>query len=84
MGRKKFRDKIITVEHAFQAHAVLRITCTRCGHDTNQYAWKIYEARKEKIMDMPLGQPLPGFRCRSCRRKVAAVLTVAGFFDYGT
>jgi hypothetical protein len=84
MGRKKFRDPIITVEHAFQAHAVLRITCTRCGHDTNKFAWKIYEARPNDLQNMKLGQPIPGFRCRACRRSVAAVLTVAGYFDYGT
>lgn len=84
MGRKKFRGPIVTVQDAFAAHAVLQVTCTRCGHDTNMYAWKIYQARKEKILDMPVGKPVPGFRCRGCRRLVDAVLTVAGFVDYGT
>ena len=84
MGRRKYRGPMLTVEHAFMAHAILRIRCTRCDHYTNIYAWKMYEARREKIVEMPLGRPVPGFWCRGCRRKVSAVLTVAGYFDYGT
>jgi hypothetical protein len=75
---------MLTVEHAFMAHAVLRVHCTRCDHHTNMYSWAMYNARKEKIETMPLGQPVPGFWCRGCRRNVAAVMTVVGYFDYGT
>ena len=84
MGRKKFRDEIITADDALAAHAVLRVTCTRCGHDTNMYAWKIYNVRRTRVQTMLIGKPVPGFRCRGCRRLVDAVLTVAGFVDYGT
>ena len=83
MGRNKFRDLIITVEDAFQAHAVLQVKCTRCGHYTNKYAWTIFNARPKDLENMKLGQPLPGFRCRACRRSVSAVLTVAGFLIMG-
>jgi len=84
MGRKRYRGPMLTVENAFEAHAVLRITCTHCDHYTQIFAWKMYNLRKEKIQDMRLGQPVPGFRCRGCRRAVSAVMTVAGYFDYGT
>ncbi len=80
MGFKKYRGPVETVEQAMMAHAVLVIACTGCDHRTREYAWKLWH-RAPKAVAMPLGKPVPGFRCRRCRRRVEVMMRVAGEWD---
>lgn len=74
MGLKKYSGPIKTVAHAMQAHMVVTVTCASCGHWRTMWAWRIYEAWKDKIAEVPLRKPVPGFWCRDCRRGVDATI----------
>lgn len=86
MGLKKYTGPLHTVEHAMMAHAVLTVTCQNCKHKNQMFAWRLYNAVKDKmrLVTMPLDKPTRGFRCKWCRRSVAVVIRVAGIFEYGT
>jgi hypothetical protein len=84
VGRKKYSGPLHTVEHAFMAHGVLRITCQRCKHYKQLFAWKVYELARDKIVGMPLDKPISGFKCRGCGRGATVVVRMVGTFDYGT
>jgi hypothetical protein len=75
MSTKKYKGPIETVEHAMMAHMVVTVECTLCSHWSTMWAWRIYEAWKDKAAATPLGTPVPGFWCRKCQRQVHAVIT---------
>lgn len=76
MGFKRYRGPVETVEQAMMAHAVIIITCQGCKHHKREWAWRLWQ-RAPKAVTLPLRQPVPGFRCRWCRRSVQAIITVA-------
>lgn len=72
MGYKKYHGPVTTLQEAVYAEISFRLACPECEHVTMMYAWTIMKARKGR--DVRLGIPVPGFRCKRCKRKVSLVL----------
>jgi len=68
MGYRKYHGPVTTLQEASHAGISFRLACPKCDHVTMMYAWTILQARKGK--DVDLGIPVPGFRCKWCKRKV--------------
>lgn len=56
------------------AGMVVTVTCERCQHTRSMYAYKLVNLKTE-ARTLPLREPVPGFYCRRCRRKVHAIIS---------
>jgi len=71
------RDGILTVGDAVLGHRVLEIECQGCGHRAHRWAYLMYQSNPE-IMELPVGRPVKGFKCKGCRRSVEVILRPDG------
>jgi len=65
----RYRGPIETVEDAFKAGMVLDIRCQNCRRVRSEWAYLLC-LRRPKVKAVPLRQPVGGFYCLGCKRRV--------------
>ena len=76
MGRHNFHGRVETLGDSCQADYLVMVICDRCQTQKQMHPYKLIAAKK-LLTTAPLGSPLPGFFCKTCRRSTSVTITVA-------
>ncbi len=74
MGRRNYHGAVDTIGDSCQADYLVMVTCETCGAQKQMHPFKLIAANKA-LTTASLGEPLPGFFCKRCRRSARAVVT---------
>ena len=76
MGYKRYKGPVSTLEQAMFADFPVRITCEKCGHFRQMYAFEAMRklSNKRKAEDVKLFVAVVGvFKCGRCRHRVVRI-----------
>lgn len=74
MLRRKITHPVRTLADACEADYLVSVRCETCGSKKQMHPWRLI-SRHEELARAPLGRPLVGFRCTSCRRRTRVVVS---------
>jgi hypothetical protein len=76
MGYRRYRGPVTNLQQAMFADMVVAILCNSCPGMRTMHAFKVIQMLREKrkIDNVPLGEPVAGFRCNKCRRSVTVTI----------
>lgn len=77
MAKASYHGPVHTLEQAVRADMPVRVTCAECGHFRQMHAFELTQkvGKNQKLRDLNLWEPVPGFRCVWCKRSVRAVVS---------
>jgi hypothetical protein len=64
---------VVTVGDSCEADYLVLVICGRCETKRQMHPYRLIAAKKE-IALAPLGKPMPGFFCKTCRSSVSATV----------
>jgi hypothetical protein len=74
MLRRKFSGLVRTLADSCEADYLVTVICEECGARKQMHPYRLI-ARHKELARAPLGKPLAGFRCTSCRRRTRVVIS---------
>lgn len=74
MLRRKLSKPLRALADACEADYLIVIRCEECGSKKQMHPYRLISQNKD-LAKAPLGKPVPGFLCKSCRRRTRVVIS---------